>query len=281
MIISSQLNKEQEKQLLDVLRWNEQAIGWTLADLRGLDPSLCTHRIFLEDESRPVREAQRRLNPKVWEAVKEEILKWLNAEIIYPISDSQWVSPVHVVPKKARVTVTVNDKGEEIQTRLPTKWQVCIDYRKLNAATKKDHFPLPFIDQILDQLAGQTYFCFLNGYSRYNQIAVHPDDQEKTTYTCPFGTFAFRRMPFKQRAVSSVASVGPGLRRVESVRESFRSTSLQALGHESSRGARQSTRRVDHGRNPINSSILSAFLNPDGGGDGAGDTERNIDFDVK
>ena len=124
MIISSQLNEEQEKQLLDVLRWNEQAIRWTLADLRGLDPSLCTHRIFSDDESRPVRDAQCRLNPKVWEAVKEEILKWLNEEIIYPISDSQWVSLVHVVPKKAGVTVTVNDKGEKIQTRLPTKWRV-------------------------------------------------------------------------------------------------------------------------------------------------------------
>ena len=87
MIISSQLNEEQEKRLLDVLRRNEQAIGWTLADLRGLDPSLCTHRILLEDESRPVREAQRRLNPKIWEAVKEEILKLLNTEIINPISD--------------------------------------------------------------------------------------------------------------------------------------------------------------------------------------------------
>ena len=136
--------------------------------MRGLNPSLCTHRIFLDDESRPGREAQRRLNPKVWEAVKEEILKWLNAEIIYPISDSQWVSPVHVVPKKAGVTVVVNDKGEEIQTRLSTKWQVYIDYRKLNAATKKDHFALPFIDQILDRLAGQTDFCFLDGYSGYN-----------------------------------------------------------------------------------------------------------------
>ena len=92
--------------------------------------------------------------------------------------------------------MTVNEKGEEIQTRLPKKWRVCIDYRKLNAATKEDHFPLPFIDQILDRLAGQTYFCFLDGYSGYNQIAIHPDDQEKTTFTCPFVTFAFRRMPF-------------------------------------------------------------------------------------
>ena len=128
--------------------------------------------------------------------MKEEILKCLNAEIIYPISDSQWVSPVHMVPKKARVKVTMNDKGEEIQTRLLTKWRVCIDYRKLNATTKKDHFPLSFIDQILNRLAGQTYFYFLDGYSGYNQIVIHPDDQEKMTFTCPFGTFTFRRMSF-------------------------------------------------------------------------------------
>ena len=101
-----------------------------------------------------------------------------------------------MVPKKAGVTVTVNDKGEEIQTCLSTKWRVCIDYQKLNAATKKDHFSLPFIDQILDRLAGHTCFCFLDGYSGYNQIAIHLDDQENTTFTYPFGTFAFRRMPF-------------------------------------------------------------------------------------
>ena len=128
--------------------------------------------------------------------MKEEILKWLNAEIIYPISDSQWVSPVHVVPKKIGVTVTTNEKGEEIQTRLLTKRKVCIDYQKPNFATKKDHILLPFIDQILHRLAGSNYFCFLDGYSGYNQIAIHPEDQEKMTFTCPFGTFTFRRMPF-------------------------------------------------------------------------------------
>ena len=80
--------------------------------------------------------------------------------------------------------MTVNEKGEEVQTRHPKKWRVCIDYRKFNVVTKKDHFPLSFIDQILDRLAGQTYFCFLDGFSRYTQIAIHPDDQEKTTFTC-------------------------------------------------------------------------------------------------
>ena len=71
-----------------------------------------------------------------------------------------------------------------------------IDYRKLNTATRKDHYPLPFIDQILDRLARHPYFCFLDGYSGYNHIAIALEDQEKTTFTCPYGTFAFRRMPF-------------------------------------------------------------------------------------
>ena len=103
-IILSKMDIKQEEQLLEVLRQNKDAIGWTLTDLKGLNPSLCTHRIFLEDESRLVMEAQRRLNSKVWEAVKEKILKGLNAKIIYPISDSKWVSSAHVVPKKAGVT---------------------------------------------------------------------------------------------------------------------------------------------------------------------------------
>ena len=191
VIISSKLDPDQEERLLTVLRARKEAIGWNLSD-----PSLCTHRIFLEDDSRSSREAQRRLNPKVWNVVKDDILKWLNAGIIYPISDNPWVSPVHVVPMKAGITVTTNDKSEELQTRLPTKWRVCIDYRKLNAAMKKDHFPFPFIDQILDNLSGQGFDYFLDGNSGYNQLAIHPNDQEKTTFTCPFGTYAFQRMPF-------------------------------------------------------------------------------------
>ena len=77
-----------------------------------------------------------------------------------------------------------------------TSWRVCIDYRKLNTATRKDHFPLPFIDQMFDRLAEHPHYCFLDGYLGYNQIAIAPEDQEKTTFTCPYGTFAFRRMPF-------------------------------------------------------------------------------------
>ena len=106
------------------------------------------------------------------------------------------MSLMHVVPKKAGVTVTMNNKGEEIQTRLPMKWRVCINYQKLNSTMKKDHFPPPFIDQILDRMAGSSYFCFMDGYLGYNQIAIYPDDQEKMRFICPFVTFAFRRLPF-------------------------------------------------------------------------------------
>ena len=101
-----------------------------------------------------------------------------------------------MVPKKGGFTVIRNEKNELIPTRTVTGWTVCIDYRKLNTATRKDHFPLPFIDQMLDRLAEHPHFCFLDGYSGYNQIAIAPEDQEKTTFTCPYGTFAFRRMPF-------------------------------------------------------------------------------------
>ena len=130
------------------------------------------------------------------EVVKKEVLKLLDAGMIYPISDSKWVSPVHMVPKKTGITVVENQDGELMPTRVQNGWRVCIDYRKLNAATRKDHFPLPFIDQMLERLAGKSHYCCLDGYSGFHQIPVAPKDQEKTTFTCPFGTFAYRRMPF-------------------------------------------------------------------------------------
>ncbi|KAH9752666.1 hypothetical protein KPL71_014787 [Citrus sinensis] len=139
---------------------------------------------------------QRRLNPNMKEVVRTEVLKLLDAGIIYPISDSSWVSHVQVVPKKSGVTVVTNADNELIPTRVTTGWRVCIDYRKLNSITRKDHFPLPFIDQMLDRLAGHEFYCFLDGYSGYNQIPITPKYQEKTTFTCPFGTFAYKRMPF-------------------------------------------------------------------------------------
>ncbi|KAL0433110.1 UNVERIFIED_CONTAM: Transposon Ty3-G Gag-Pol polyprotein [Sesamum latifolium] len=131
-IISSKLSKEHEERLVTLLREHRTAIGWTLADIKGISPAMCMHRIYLEDNTKPSREPQRRLNPTLKEVVMKEILKLHDAGIIFPISDSAWVSSVHVVPKK----------------------------------------------------------------TGYYQIAIAQEDQEKITFTCPFGTFAFRCMPF-------------------------------------------------------------------------------------
>ena len=196
VIISTRLSDAEEQRLLEILRKHKESIAWSIEDLKGISPSICMHKILLEENARPTVEHQRRLNPVMKEVVRKEVLKWLNAGFIYAISDSPWVSPVHVVPKKGGFTVIRNDRNELIPTRTVTGWRICIDYRKLNTVTRKDHFPLPFIDQMLDRLAGHHHFCFLDGYSGYNQIAIAPEDQEKTTFTCPYGTFSFRRMPF-------------------------------------------------------------------------------------
>ncbi|CAM8934116.1 unnamed protein product [Rhodiola kirilowii] len=214
VIIKSGLEPDQERRLMGVLTEHRQAIGWTLADIKGISPTVCMHRILLDDGAKPSREPQRRLNPIMMEVVQKEIQKLLDADVIYPISDSQWVSPVHVVPKKTGITVEKNAEGDMVTTRVKNGWRMCIDYRKLNAVTRKDHFPLPFIDQMLDRLAGKPYFCFLDGFSGYNKIPIAPEDEEKTTFTCPFGTFAFRRMSFGlcnapgtfQRVVTSIFS---------------------------------------------------------------------------
>ncbi|RVW23642.1 Retrovirus-related Pol polyprotein from transposon 17.6 [Vitis vinifera] len=152
--------------------------------------------IYMEEDAKPVRQPQRRLNPHMQEVVRSEVLKLLQAGIIYPISDSLWVSPTQVVPKKSGITVIQNEKGEEVSTRPTSGWRVCIDYRRLNSVTRKDHFPLPFMDQVLERVSGHPFYCFLDGYSGYFQIEIDLEDQEKTTFTCPFGTFAYRRMPF-------------------------------------------------------------------------------------
>ena len=120
----------------------------------------------------------------------------LDVGVIYPILDGKWVSPTQVVPKKYGVTVVANEHNELIPTRVTTGWRVCIGYRKLNACTSKDHFPLPFVDQMPERVAGHEFYYFLDGYSGYNQIEIALEDQEKTTFICPFSTFAFRKMPF-------------------------------------------------------------------------------------
>ncbi|XP_070011180.1 uncharacterized protein [Nicotiana sylvestris] len=161
IILSSCLTNVQVDTTLAVLQRRKKAICWTLADIRGISPAFCMHKIILEEDAKPSVEHQRRLNEAIW-----------------------------------GMTVITNDNNELISTRTVTGWRVCMDYRKLNKVTRKDHFPLPFLDQMLDRLAGRAYYCFLDGYSGYKQILIAPKDQEKTTFTCSYGTFAFSRMPF-------------------------------------------------------------------------------------
>ena len=129
------------------------------------------------------------------EVVKKEVLKLLDVGVIYLIANSKWVSPTQVVPKKSGVIVVANEHNELIPTRVTTGWRVCIDYRKLNVGTRKDHFLIHFVDQMLERVAGHEFYSFLDGYSGYNQIDIALEDREKTMFTCPFGTFAFRKMP--------------------------------------------------------------------------------------
>nr|GEW11332.1 reverse transcriptase domain-containing protein [Tanacetum cinerariifolium] len=173
VIIAKDLKDNEKEALLKVLKSHKRAIAWKITDIKGIDPRFYTHKILMEEDYKPAVQSQRRVNSKIHE-----------------------VSHILCVPKKGGITVVKNKNNELIPTRLVTGWRVCIDYRKLNDATRKDHFPLPFMDQMLERLVGNEFYCFIDGFSGYFQILINPPDQEKTTFTCPYGTFAYRRMPF-------------------------------------------------------------------------------------
>ncbi|XP_022861029.1 uncharacterized protein LOC111381473 [Olea europaea var. sylvestris] len=161
-IISNTVSEVEEEKLLRVLRKNKITIAWTIVDIKGISPSLCMHKILIEENFYPTIESQRRLNPNIKEVVGVEVLKILDAEIIYSISDSAWTNPVQVVPKKDGIMVVPNEKNELILTRIVTGWRM------------------------LERLVGHSHYCFLDGYLGYIQIPVAPDDQEKTTFTYPY-----------------------------------------------------------------------------------------------
>nr|XP_025879184.1 uncharacterized protein LOC112937953 [Oryza sativa Japonica Group] len=143
VIISDKLSEDETRRLLTMLEKHRAVLGYSLQDLRGINPALCTHRITIDPESTPSREPQRRLNNAMREVVKKEVLKLLHARIIYSIPYSEWVSPVQVVPKKGGMTVVANAQNELIPQRTVTGWRMCIDYRKLNKATKRIIFRYP------------------------------------------------------------------------------------------------------------------------------------------
>ncbi|GJX05354.1 reverse transcriptase domain-containing protein [Tanacetum coccineum] len=203
VIISKDLSQDEKTSLINVLKNRKQAIAWKLSDIRGIDPEFCSHKILLEDNYKPSVQHQRRVNPKIYDVIKKEVEKLLDARLIYPISDSPWVSPVHCVPKKGGMTVVKNEEnGYWLPTRLRSEMEsLLLDYRKLNEVTCKDHFPLPFMDQMLERLAGNEFYCFLDGFSRYFKIPIDPKDQEKTTFMCPYRTFAYRRHKISRKGI--------------------------------------------------------------------------------
>nr|GFA89182.1 reverse transcriptase domain-containing protein [Tanacetum cinerariifolium] len=146
IIIAKDLSPNKKTNLINVLKTRKKAIAWKLTDIKGIDPEFCSHKILLEEEHSSKVQSQRRVNPKINDVIKKEVENLLDAGLIYPISDSPWVSPIHCVPKKGGMTVIKNNENELVPTRLITGWRVCIDYMKLNEATQKDHFPLPFMD---------------------------------------------------------------------------------------------------------------------------------------
>nr|GEY42580.1 hypothetical protein [Tanacetum cinerariifolium] len=146
VIIAKDLSMEEKTSLITVLKSHKRAIAWKLSDIKGIDPEFCTQKILMEEDFKPAVQHQRKVNPKIHDVIKQE----------------------------GGFTVVENEKNELIPTRLVTGWHICIDYRKLNEATRKDHFPLPFMDQMLERLARNQYYCFLNGFFGYFQIPIDP-----------------------------------------------------------------------------------------------------------
>ncbi|GJT22964.1 reverse transcriptase domain-containing protein [Tanacetum coccineum] len=171
VIIAKELSLGEKADLIKVLKSHKRAIAWKLSDIQGINPEFCTHKILMEEDYKPTVQHQRRVNPKIHDVIKKEVEKLLDAGLIYPISDSPWVSPIHCVPKKGGFTVVQNEENELIPTRLVTGWRVCIDYRKLNEATRKDHFPynVPLCRRLwikmLEEIYRKRVLLFPDGYS--------------------------------------------------------------------------------------------------------------------
>ena len=176
--IAKEMTPDNKTAMITLLKEFRDVFAWSYEDMRGLDPQLYQHQIHLNKDAKPIAQRRYRMNPNYAAKVKEEIDKLLRVGFIRPVKKATWLSPIVVVPKK---------NG---------KIRVCVDYRKLNAATVTDAFPLPFTDGVLDAVAGHEVYSFLDGFSGYNQIRMHPDDQEKTAFVTEWGVFVAVVMMF-------------------------------------------------------------------------------------
>ncbi|KAL3681519.1 hypothetical protein R1sor_024475 [Riccia sorocarpa] len=177
--VSANIPVDQLPTFQELFREYRDIFAYTYKELLGVDPNRCQHRIPLREGSRFVVSKPYRLNPYMADLVKKELDKLLECDFIYPSEETEWASPILIVPKK--------DTG---------KIQVCVDFRSLNQQTIPDAFPIPFTDMLLDEVVGSEMFSFMDGFSGYNQIGRAPEDQYKTTFVTQWGTFAYRVMLF-------------------------------------------------------------------------------------
>jgi hypothetical protein len=159
--------------------------AWSYEEMPGIDPSIMVHEINTYPGAKPIWQRLRPVHPRKATAIKLEVEKLLKAGFIYPVALTEWVSN----------PVPIDKKGGSIR--------FCVDYRDINKACFKDNFPTPFVDQIVDDCAGSEIFSLMDGFSSYNQINIAPEDQHKTAFICPWGTFTYRKLPFGLKNVGA------------------------------------------------------------------------------
>ncbi|MCO5557917.1 hypothetical protein L7F22_011490 [Adiantum nelumboides] len=176
--IATDLTEEEEQLLIATLKHYKDVFAWSYKDLKEVDPSIYQHTIPLKSDAKPSKQHPYTYNETFARKIKEEIDKLKEAEFIYEIEHTDWVSPIVVVPKK---------NG---------KLRVCVNLKKVNAATIRDNYPLPITDHVIERVAGREAYSFLDGFSGYNQLAIKLEDQHKTVFATEWGIFAYRVMPF-------------------------------------------------------------------------------------
>ncbi|MCO5607503.1 hypothetical protein L7F22_061699 [Adiantum nelumboides] len=189
VFIAQDLTEVEEAVLKELLKEFKDIFAWTYHDMKGVPPSMVQHTIPMISTAKPVQQRPYPMNPKYAKIVQEELEKLIQCGFIYPIEHSKWVSPIVIVPKK---------NG---------KLRVCVDLKKVNAATRRDHYPLPYSEHVLEQVAGKEAYSFLDGYSGYNQITIALEDQAKTIFITEFGVFAFRVMAWPNQCPCYISTI--------------------------------------------------------------------------
>ena len=176
--MNANLNPQLTTDATALFKEYRDVFAFSYEDLRGIPKHIATHRIELDTAISPCHQARYRMNPNYAKAVKEDLEKLLKASFIEPVDQATWLSPIVVVPKK---------NG---------KLRICVDFRRLNAATKKDLYPLPFTDEVLDTVIGYAAYSFINHFSGYHQVHIHANDRYKTAFITTWGVYIRVVMPF-------------------------------------------------------------------------------------